>query len=499
MLRRIHCLFLSLILATPVVCQSAGHEEPEKLRGGQTVMLSAETLRDKIRGGLLGQILGVMNGLPYEFDYNEEPGDIQGYVPDLSKGAYTDDDTDLEWVYVVEMQRQNCVLLPSREIARLWRERINRSIWCSNQYARQLMDIGIEPPLTGNVLLNPWAEFNISGQFICETFGLLAPAMPQTASRIGLNYTRVTIDGEPAQTTQLFDTMIACAFVEDDIGKLLDAGLSAVDDHSDIRRIVLDVRGWHAESPEDWRPTRERIRVSYTRYGGALRDINGYELNTACTIAALLYGDGDFPRTLETAFNLGWDCDNNAATAGTIVGVIKGYRWMLSQGWPIVDRYENRTRDNMPSDETITSFADRLTDLAEKVIVEQGGDRLWNEGRIVLQIPAEEPANVAPFRNNAELAAIMRNEMDAEIRQGIESSSVQLRARAAYLAICLDMVGCLKDEQPQRWQSALEALHEYDQIAQVLYYHSSVPAAEALRQKARKAGLEQPAESRELW
>ena len=70
-----------------------------------------------------------------------------------------------------------------------------------------------------------------------------------------------------------------------------------------------------------------------------MRDKNGYELNTGATIAALLYGQGDFAQTLITAFNFGWDADNSAATAGTIVGVIKGYRWMLAQGWPIVDRY----------------------------------------------------------------------------------------------------------------------------------------------------------------
>ena len=73
-------------------------------------------------------------------------------------------------------------------------------------------DFGFEPPFTGSTALNPWAEFNISGQFLCESFGLISPTMPQTASRIGLHYTRVAIDDEPAQATQLFCTMIALAF-----------------------------------------------------------------------------------------------------------------------------------------------------------------------------------------------------------------------------------------------------------------------------------------------
>ncbi len=93
---------------------------------------------------------------------------------------------------------------------------------------------------------------------------------------------------------------------------------------------------------------------------------DGYELNTAATIAALLYGEGDFIKTLTTAFNFGWDADNTAATAGTIVGVIKGHRWMMGQNWQIVDRYHNTKRENMPEDETITSFADRVIDLAQR-------------------------------------------------------------------------------------------------------------------------------------
>ena len=133
--------------------------------------------------------------------------------------AWTDDDTDFEWVYIDAMQRSGTVFIPASEIAKLWKTRINRRIWCSNQYARVLMDLGLEPPLTGTIALNPWADFNISGQFLCETFGLIAPGMPQTAGRIGLHYTRVAIDGEPAQTTQLFTAMIATAFLTDDMSE----------------------------------------------------------------------------------------------------------------------------------------------------------------------------------------------------------------------------------------------------------------------------------------
>ncbi|MCS3918959.1 hypothetical protein Q2T83_05640 [Fervidibacter sacchari] len=144
----------------------------EPIRGDQKrITLPAKVIEDKIRGGLVGQLLGNLNGLPHEFKYLDEPGDVRDYLPALPQGAWTDDDTDIEWVYVLQMQKQHTLFVPHREIPRLWQSHINRRIWSSNLYARQLMDLGIEPPDTGLPVLNPWAEFNIAGQFCSETFG----------------------------------------------------------------------------------------------------------------------------------------------------------------------------------------------------------------------------------------------------------------------------------------------------------------------------------------
>ncbi len=428
-MRNLFIIAVTLMVVAPAARSPASRQADDST---VWVQLPAEVLRDKIRGGLLGQLLGNLNGLEHEMKYINESGNVQKYVPGLPEGAQTDDDTDLEWVYIIAMQRHNAIMLSPDLIVRLWKEHINKRIWCANQYARQLMDIGFEPPLTGSIAFNPWADFNISGQFVCECFGLLAPCMPQTAARIGLNYTRVAIDAEPAQTTQLFTAMIATAFIPacagtslplrkqgDDIDTILDAGLKAVDPNCAIREIVGDVRTWHKLHPEDWRTTRRLVKEKYSRHNGEMRDRNGYELNTASTIAALLYGHADLVKTLTTAFNFGWDADNNAATAGTIVGVIKGYRWIMAHDWTIVDRYRNTTRDGMPTDETITSFADRIIDLAEQVIVEQGGQRQNANGQMVYRIRSEKSANVLPLSNLDQEIARSRGEMKSKLKNTI--------------------------------------------------------------------------------
>ncbi len=467
---------------------------------GNSIDMPAEILRDKIRGGLLGQLLGNLNGLKHEMKYINTPGNVKQYTPSLLKGARTDDDTDLEWVYIVAMQRNNTTMLSPHLITKLWKERINNRIWCSNQYARQLMDIGFQPPLTGSIVFNPWANFNISGQFICESFGLVAPAMPQTAAKIGLNYTRVTIDAEPAQTTQLFTTMIATAFITDDIDNIIDVGLKAIDKNCAIMQIVNDVRKWHRLNPNDWRTTRKLVKEKYSLHGGRMRDRNGHELNTASTIAALLYGRGDFVKTLITTFNFGWDADNNAATSGTIIGVIKGYRWMMQQDWQIVDRYHNTTRDNMPMDETITSFADRIIDLSERVIIENGGQRKNISGQIAYQIPAEKPKNIVPLPNLTDQITLLQWENKPRIRITIKNETdKQKLAYAAYSAICLDLAPDLKQQYPEQWSKALEALNKYPKVVQVMFFHSPFTEGDQLRKKALASGLKQPKQKIKIW
>ena len=487
-------LFIEAVTATAAVSASRD--------SSQFVEIPAETLEDKIRGGLLAQLLGNLNGLAHENKYYEEPGAVEQYTPGLPEGARTDDDTDIEWVYIVAMQSgiparragmTETAMLGPEQITLLWKKHINDHIWCSNLYVRQLMDIGIDPPLTGSLALNPWAGFNISGQFVCEMFGLIAPAMPQTAGRIGLNYTHVSIDGEPAQTTQLFTAMIATAFTTDNIDSILDAGLASVDPNSSIVPIIRDVRRWRGEYPGDWRTTRRLIRDKYTLYESRTRNQNGFELCTAATVAALLYGEGHLVNTLIHAFNFGWDADNNAATAATIVGVIKGHRWMQQQGWTIKDRYHNTTRPSMPQDETITRFGDRIIEVADRVIAENGGAKIRRDGRTFYRILGQRPADIERLTDVDKQRTDLRSKMKPQMEAGFaDGATIQEQARAAYLAVCLDLADSLRSRDPDKWKQMLAALERYPKLLDVLFHNSPGPAGDRLRAAAVAAGLKEP-------
>ncbi len=486
-------LFLgSLILAFSCAHDTGDKDEIQAQELPKAVLeLPCEEVLDKVRGGLLGQVIGNINGIPHEFKYDEEPGNVVDYVPGLPNGAYTDDDTDIEWVYINHMQSANQLFLDSEQLANIWKESFNVRIWCSNGYVRRLLDIGIQPNYTGSIALNPWAEFNISGQFICETFGLICPAMPQSAAALGLNYTHVAIDAEPAQTTQFYTTMIAMAFVEDDLNKLLDYGYNALDPNSKIRTIVDDIRNWHQQYPEDWRQTRKLLRDTYTQAGGTMRDGNGYELITGATVAALLYGEGDFAETLRIGFNFGWDCDNVTATSGTIIGTIMGYKNMMSQGWDILDEYKNTSRDGMPQDETIITYADRVYHNLEQMIIRNGGSREIRDGKCYWQIPAEEPGLVEALPTLEDEISRLGQELQSQIEQAIiKPQSQEDQARAVYLAVCLDLAQTMSEKYPDQWDQSVEVFNNAWKLKHVLFFDGNdFPSIIKLRDRFYQAGI----------
>src|SRR5664279_206442 len=82
--------FVSLVAALPAWAA------PE---GGRFSDMPADVVEDKIRGGFIGQVIGDLNGLKHEMKYILEPGNVQEYTPALPDGAWTDDDTDVEWPY----------------------------------------------------------------------------------------------------------------------------------------------------------------------------------------------------------------------------------------------------------------------------------------------------------------------------------------------------------------------------------------------------------------
>jgi len=341
-----------------------------------TADISRADLLDRIHGGWAGMLIGGLEGLPHEFKYRNQPRDTLPEFTFLEKGARSDDDNDFEWPHLFFMDKEGTIKLPYPRLVEIWKANMNSGIWVANKKARELMDQGVVPPETGTVARNPHSWYNLSGQFCVESYGLIAPGMPQTAADIGLHYARIAVSEEPLQATQFWTSLISLrAFHSGPIEEAMQRALAAVDPKSAMAEVVADARRASHAHPGDWKAARQELHKKW-RLERKWND-NSTPVNGAAVCLALLYGRDDFYRTLQYAMALGYDADCNAATAGTVAGVRLGFKRIAGlPQFKMPDRYINKTRPQLPAECKVSEQAETLLRVAERVILANGGERI---------------------------------------------------------------------------------------------------------------------------
>ncbi|NJN84044.1 MAG: ADP-ribosylglycohydrolase family protein, partial [Caldilineaceae bacterium] len=169
------------------------------------------------------------------------------------------------------------------------------------------------PPETGSAERNPDGVWSIDAQLQTELFGLIAPGMPDEASRRAAYFARVTNSGLAVEVSAFYAALYAQAYFDSDLDSLLRNAQARFPSDSQLYEIVETVFNWHALNPDDWRVSRALIRERYDddpMWWAA-------KVNFASTLMALLYGEGDLLQTMTLAGLAGWDADNNMTTAAT--------------------------------------------------------------------------------------------------------------------------------------------------------------------------------------
>jgi hypothetical protein len=112
------------------------------------------------------------------------------------------------------------------------------------------------------------------------------------------------------------------AFIESDMRKIIEKGLSYIPADCEYARAVRAVADYHAENPANWRDCFQYVydNFGYDRYPGNCHIIP----NIAVMVLALLYGKNDFSDTINICNMCGWDTDCNVGNVATIVGVLCG-------------------------------------------------------------------------------------------------------------------------------------------------------------------------------
>lgn len=363
--------------------------------------IPVKVVQDKIYASWLGQIIGNIYGLPHENAHIDKPGPSNfpyGYGSNLEQlkknnGAFSDDDTDIEYMYLLQMEKYGPEPTYA-QLAEAWKYHVRERVWLANRAALGLMHFGYDPPATGWKKYNPhW--FQIDPQLVNEIWGVTAPGMMNYAASKSEWAAHITNDGWGVEPTIHYGAMYAAAFFESDIRKLIDIGTNALPPDSRFAKTVKEVEKLYRKYPDNWQAARQALAQEYYQDEPLeTKTIWNANLNGACGILALLYGDGDFQKTLDLACAIGFDADNQAATMAGLLGMVFGtdglpddllYPPGVKWDKPFNDFYKNITRYDMP-DASISDMAQRMAAQAEKIILLHGGKKVNRNGEQVYLI-----------------------------------------------------------------------------------------------------------------
>ena len=361
--------------------------------------LSLKALQDKIKGGWAGKTIGCTFGAPVEFvyqgafvpDYQPLPWD-GSRLPRAFKndpGAYDDVYMNLTFVETLDKEGLDA---PAAALARAFAQ-AGYPLWHANQAARSNILNGLLPPESGHWLNNPHAD-DIDFEIEADFAGLMSPGMPNTAAclcdRVGhiMNY------GDGWYGGVFVAALYSQAFIAPDIPSAVESALRVIPAESSFAGVMNDVIRWHKEFPLDWKETWFRVQRKWGQDIGCPEgvfspfDIDA-KINCAWVLLGLLYGEGDFGRTLSISARAGDDADCSPATAGGILGAWLGYEKIPAfwkQGLDEVER--------LPFKDTRSSLTDAYG-LSFKHALETIKRRGGRVGTDSVVLPVEEPRPVA--------------------------------------------------------------------------------------------------------
>ena len=363
--------------------------------GAKTVTISKSQLMNKIKGSWAAQTIGCTYGGPTEFRYQGRviPQDVAIEWNDnciyryftQDAGLYDDVYMDLTFLQVLHDEGLDA---PVNRFAEAYAN-APYPLWHANQAGRYNIHRGIMPPLSGHWKYNPHAD-DIDYQIEADYAGIICPGMPNAASKISDKIGHIMNYGDGWYGGVFVGAMYTLAYVNNDIEDIVRQSILSVPAKSRFRQAMEDVVAWHAQYPTDWQRTWQLVQDKYSDEVGcpdgvkADFDIDAL-INSAYIVIGLLYGEGDFDKTLDISTRCGQDSDCNPASAGGILGCILGYDRIPEKWISGLRKIEN---ENFAyTSISLKSTYQYSMDLAREIILKNGGKDLGDSFAIKVQKP----------------------------------------------------------------------------------------------------------------
>ena len=308
------------------------------------------SLESKVHGAWLGRICGCMLGktiegmrtnelVPflkesgnfpmhrylYKTDINEEicskynyPLANRSYADEID-GMPVDDDTNYVVLAQLIIEKYGRDFTPY-EVSRAWLEYQNKDAYCTAERVAFCNFIkGYEPPQSA-MYQNPYREW-IGAQIRGDYFGYINPGNPELAAEMAWRDASISHIKNGIYGEMFASAMIAVAAVTDHIEDIILSGLAEIPSTSRLYEDIMSVFGDYKAGVSQ-KDCFDKIHKKYDEY--SLHGIFHTNPNAMIVVASLLYGKGDYGKSICMAVETGFDTDCNGATVGSILGMANG-------------------------------------------------------------------------------------------------------------------------------------------------------------------------------
>lgn len=249
----------------------------------------------------------------YSFSFKNKP-----YADEVD-GMPVDDDTNYVVLAQLIIERYGKNFTPY-DVSRAWLTYQSKDAYCTAERVAFCNFVkGYEPPQSA-MYQNPYREW-IGAQIRGDYFGYINPGNPELAAEMAWRDASISHIKNGIYGEMFVAAMLAAAAVTNEIETILLCGLAQIPYTSRLYEDVMFVLKAFRESVPQ-KDCFEHIHRKYDEYTS-----HGWchtNSNAMIVAASLLYGNGDFGKSVCMAVETGFDTDCNGATVGSILGMVNG-------------------------------------------------------------------------------------------------------------------------------------------------------------------------------
>ena len=344
------------------------------------IAVNAATLDDKVRGAWFGRIAGNMVGKPVEFGwprarlkdylvkYDAYPlADYVPLAPELEEGAFgpfapdgltagnvvrgvRDDDVDytILGLHLLETYGREYT---SRDVAVEWLSRFPAyQVYTAERATYQNLVREVPFEQVGE-FHNPFREW-IGAQIRADIFGYVNAGDPRAAAVLAYNDAALSHRANGIYGEMWAAALVATAFTATSPEQSIELSLEHVPTTSrlaeEVRTVLADYRAGLT-----WEASLDKLDARYPTMSW-VHTLN----NTGAIVAGVLWGEGDYTKSVGLTVQAGLDTDSTGATVGSWAGAFVGRAALPSH---LIDPLNDATTSAVFGfgDSSISALADR--------------------------------------------------------------------------------------------------------------------------------------------